>query len=259
MNYLNYIAKTNRNNQHPNGIDGTAVLLYHFPKEMKSVLEIGCGTGFTASLICKKYPESNYIGVDINKSMINVAKKQKKNQKLFNCHFITLKDFKYPFNDNQFDLVFCESVLALQNFEGLNLILEEIKRILKPNGIFIFNESYWKKSITDHERKNINKEIFKRFELVQASTFFDFETVSSILENKSLSIVKSISLNDKDEIDSSILQLKLKPNPKKIVRTIFSPFSLFSFLYFKYWNSVYKKNCYLIESYIVICENEKQV
>lgn len=43
--------------------------------------------------------------------------------------------------DNTFDIVYCESVLAILKKNDLELLMHEIHRVLKSGGSFIANES----------------------------------------------------------------------------------------------------------------------
>ena len=110
----------------------------------ESILEVGVGTG--ASLVALKsiWPDLNLVGVEVNEQMLETAKKR--------LQFCGLKDVtinkidpnvSYPFQDASFDLVIVESVLAIQSIEGLEKLLVEIHRILKPRGVLAINETIW--------------------------------------------------------------------------------------------------------------------
>lgn len=54
----------------------------------QTVLDIGCGVGLVSINIASKLPNSNIIGIDINKENINIAKKLLKEKNLENLDFI---------------------------------------------------------------------------------------------------------------------------------------------------------------------------
>lgn len=98
MNYLKYIAKTNRINQHPQGKLGTHLLLKKIPHHTKSIriLEIGCGTGHTAAILSNN-THFQYDGIDSMPEMINASKKRKQKLELSNCNFTLVVSNNFPF------------------------------------------------------------------------------------------------------------------------------------------------------------------
>ena len=59
-------------------------MLAHFAKITKGekVLDIGCGTGIIGHLMCLYHPDSQFIGIDIEPSVITLAKKSQKRNAL---------------------------------------------------------------------------------------------------------------------------------------------------------------------------------
>lgn len=167
MNYLKYIAKTNRINQHPQGKLGTPILANKIPNNSKSIriLEIGCGTGHTA-VILSNNNQFKHEGVDCMPDMINATQKRKKALNLSNCNFTLTTSNKFPFNNNYFDIIFCESVLAIQNNNDLIKIIRESKRLLKENGLFLFNETIWNENSSLKIRKEINNKSYHNNNLI---------------------------------------------------------------------------------------------
>lgn len=98
-----------------------------------NVLEIGCGDG--TFLYKLKYKWRKITGIDVVSERIKEARKKKFNVP---TSFI-LKDFgrkPMPFPDNTFDLVV--SISTLQYIYDLDLLFDEIKRVLNRRGKFIF-------------------------------------------------------------------------------------------------------------------------
>lgn len=127
------------------------VINKYFDKD-KSILDVGCGAGRTTfNLYEMGY--KNIIGLDLTPEMISAAKTINK-ERYTNIEFIVGDATDLKFEDNSFDQ-------ALFSFNGLMQIperknrikaLQEIKRVLTENGIFIF---------TTHDREN--NENFKEF------------------------------------------------------------------------------------------------
>lgn len=97
---------------------------------MKKVLDFGCGAGSFINYLAKKDRDSLFFGVDIDKSIINRAKKNKlyDNEKFF------LSDGdRLPFDDDFFDEVYCYEVL--EHVKELDKVLKDIKRVIKKGGV----------------------------------------------------------------------------------------------------------------------------
>ena len=108
----------------------------------KDIIDLGCGPGHIAKIICEKYEVNSYTGIDYSESFINFAKTTI-NSTLVKCQFIQ-KDIR---NLNQingnYDTVLCLNVLPIFNLEeDINLIFNTIKKSLKPFGRLILMTTY---------------------------------------------------------------------------------------------------------------------
>ncbi len=91
------------------------------------VLDAGCGNGILSDVSAK------YCGVDYSVSMLQVAKT--KSEKAF---FVRADlNAKLPFDDSSFSLCVCNNVLAY--LKNPNLMLVEVFRVLKADGIFVLS------------------------------------------------------------------------------------------------------------------------
>lgn len=92
-----------------------------------TVLEIGCGTGYGIPILAPK--ATDYHAVDKFATKID-------NQSLPNVHFKQTEVPLLPgFADNTFDCVV--SFQVIEHIEDDHLFIKEIKRVLKPGGVFI--------------------------------------------------------------------------------------------------------------------------
>lgn len=103
----------------------------------KIILDAGCGTGKYLRLL-----ESNgvkYIGVDLSSKQLEKAKsKATKNNSLFICSNLS----NLVLEDNSVDLIISSWVLGtITNLDERNKCLNELKRVLKPNGSIILIEN----------------------------------------------------------------------------------------------------------------------
>ncbi len=99
----------------------------------KKILDLGCGFGDHA----KSYSDnkaSSIIGLDNASKIIEIAKKRN----ILNSKFI-LHDLnsKISLESESFDIVV--SSLTIHYVKNFELLISEVRRLLKPNGIFIFS------------------------------------------------------------------------------------------------------------------------
>jgi len=96
----------------------------------KKVLCLGCGTGEECSHLNNIVGE--VVGVDISESLINYAR-----QSYPELEFHVMDMENLEFEDESFDYVY--SSLVMHYVDSWTKTLSEIKRILKPNGTFLFS------------------------------------------------------------------------------------------------------------------------
>lgn len=92
----------------------------------KTILDVGCGEGFTLNRLRKRNIGKDLIGIDTLKTAIDLGKKQ--------YPHLNLKEgsaYKIPFKDNAFDLVMCLEVL--EHLENPTLALKELVRVSRKN------------------------------------------------------------------------------------------------------------------------------
>ncbi|MBK5273609.1 MAG: methyltransferase domain-containing protein [Desulfuromonadales bacterium] len=100
----------------------------------QSVLDIGCGAGRTTSHI--KLLTENVIGIDLSEALIGAAR-----EKFPSMDFRVMDAVRMDFPDNLFDvLVFSYNGLCYVHPEEKRMAaIDEIKRVLKPGGVYIFS------------------------------------------------------------------------------------------------------------------------
>jgi len=93
------------------------------------VLEIGCGAGVDA----ERFVEAGaiYTGIDLTEKAVELTKKRCPNR-----HIVQMNAEYLDFPDNHFDLVYSWGVI--HHAMNPQTIINEIHRVLKPNGFFFF-------------------------------------------------------------------------------------------------------------------------
>ncbi len=105
----------------------------------KTILDIATGTGDLAMMMTKLNPEK-IVGLDISAGMLEVGKQKIKKAGFDNKIDMVVGDSEnIPFEDNTFDAITVS--FGVRNFENLDKGLQEILRVLKPNGKFVILET----------------------------------------------------------------------------------------------------------------------
>jgi 2-polyprenyl-3-methyl-5-hydroxy-6-metoxy-1,4-benzoquinol methylase len=108
----------------------------------KSVLDYGCGTGTFSRFLQSK--GAFVTGVDVSENMIEVAKRISPDTIAYYPISSGGLDF---LADNKFDFVVSNFVLCtVPSHREISLILDQIYRVLKKDGLFVFMNSNWDKS-----------------------------------------------------------------------------------------------------------------
>ena len=103
-------------------------------KENDWLLDLGCGEGRHSIACCFHHPNANVIGLDLSFSSLKTAKEKHtdffENEQI--SRYVNSSGFDLPFSGSSFDHVICSEVL--EHIESYELFLNEIRRVLKPNG-----------------------------------------------------------------------------------------------------------------------------
>lgn len=108
------------------------------------VLDVGCGVGVTPCYVAKRYG-CRVVGVDIRDRMIDRSNERAKREGVEDRVEFRVADAQdLPFEDDLFDAVICESVLAM--VPDKPKAMQEYVRVTKPGGFVGLNESTWIKT-----------------------------------------------------------------------------------------------------------------
>ena len=102
--------------------------------KVPKILELGCGDGSLWNSNLQKLPESLDVTLsDISEGMIRDVRRSLGTDSRFS--FETIDCHHIPHQDNSFDMVIANHLLFY--CEDIHMACQEIRRILKPNGIFL--------------------------------------------------------------------------------------------------------------------------
>ncbi len=108
----------------------------------KVVLELGSGRGANSYYLAKKFPKSTFIGIDLSEAQLEFAKDYAAlvdNLKFLKGDYHNLSAIK----DNSIDL--CFTIEAFCYATEPRIVLKEIHRVLKNNGLFYIADGYLRK------------------------------------------------------------------------------------------------------------------
>jgi SAM-dependent methyltransferase len=129
-------------------------------KPSDKVLDVGCGSGRMARRLTEYLTTGSYDGIDITKDSIDWANKTYSGFPNFRFHFsdifnkyynpkgtVSAEEYRFPFDDAQFDFVFLTSVFTHMLERDVQNYLSEIRRVLRSGGCafitcFLLNEFY---------------------------------------------------------------------------------------------------------------------
>ena len=102
-------------------------------KNVKSVIDIGCGTGLIANLFANRYKHIKFVGIDFSNS-IYYAKDFSKKHNINNVSYAQ-QDLLDVDTDVQYDLVVCQGVL--HHIPEYKLAINKINKLVHANGTIV--------------------------------------------------------------------------------------------------------------------------
>ena len=99
----------------------------------KTVLDLGCGTGFLSRYLARQGAK-RVVGVDISKKMLATARESTKDERII---FLESAIEHFDFTSEQFDLTV--SSLAFHYLADLDFIFKNINACLKEDGLLVFS------------------------------------------------------------------------------------------------------------------------
>ena len=111
----------------------------------QSILDSGCGTGNYLQALKKKV--GHLYGLELNKGMLAQAREKCQNETNIQLRQGNLLD-PLPYHNDTFDGMMCNQVIhhlvaasSPENLEPLHKLIKEAQRVLRPQGVLVFNTS----------------------------------------------------------------------------------------------------------------------
>jgi SAM-dependent methyltransferase len=202
---LNYFTRTHAQYVHARGEIGTRVLIQLLncqPNE--KVLEIGFGTGTTLAHIYSIHRKTELYGLGQSPLMYKKAKARLNFSLIGGSIKLGLMEpkNKISFPANSFDKIFLESVLGIQEGDDFVNLLNEIRRVLKPDGVLVMNETIWLNTTNMDEILNVNDFCKRSFGVIQCNSEYPY--VQSWIDLLTRLNFKYDSIIKLDEVKNSV-------------------------------------------------------
>ena len=131
--------------------------------KIKSILDLGCGTGRHIIYFTKK--KFDVYGIDVARKGIDITRAWLKKEKIRARLKIGSIYKRLPYRDNFFDAVISTQVIHHAKIENIRKVIKEIERILKPGGLIFVTVS--KKG----SKKEIPKDKIWKIKFIAPRTF----------------------------------------------------------------------------------------
>ncbi|KAL2861821.1 putative UbiE/COQ5 family methyltransferase [Aspergillus pseudodeflectus] len=134
---------------------GNPVAFAHV-REGETVLDLGSGSGIDVLLAARKVgPTGQAIGVDMTRSMIDLAEKNIKAAGVPNARIIEANITSIPLSDSSVDCIISNCVINLVPSSDKAGVFKEIARLLKPGGRVAISDILAKKPLPDTITKDM--------------------------------------------------------------------------------------------------------
>ena len=111
----------------------SALKKYNLPTKDKQLIDVGCGTGFTTTVLAKSLPHCQVLGVDISPGSLEVAEQYRRRFQLDNLTFQEMDVTKQELPQERY--VFALSSGSLHHMSEPEKALNNIVRALERGGL----------------------------------------------------------------------------------------------------------------------------
>ncbi|MCU0233054.1 MAG: class I SAM-dependent methyltransferase [Thermoanaerobaculales bacterium] len=111
---------------------------------IETALDLACGTGNLAAEILRLEPTAAVVGLDLSRESLAIARTRVGGRNAGESSRLLLVEGsadRLPLAAESFDVVVMGN--AIHNLPDLDLLLDEVARVLRPGGIFAFNTSFY--------------------------------------------------------------------------------------------------------------------
>ena len=153
--------------------------------ENDTFLDYGCGYGRTSNPVVKYLNKNKYVGIDLSKERIRIAKEYIRDCGLEYKEAEFYVSYKKKLNtilkDRKFKIIFIYTVMVHNPISEVKKILEEAKEYLDKDGIIFFD--YWRPNPNDKIQSVKDFVIRKeQIEKILTNLNFDYSDIESFIK-----------------------------------------------------------------------------
>lgn len=144
------------------------------------IVDIGCGTGGTYKYLEKRFPDMDYVGIDIALSALKFTN---------SCgvdKLVSASADRLPIRGGLIDVILCMDVLCYRSLDP-RVCFEEFYRVLRPGGLLLMNLPAFPSLRGRHDKAVGIHRRFKKLETRIMAEEIGFENVTSSYWNMVLS------------------------------------------------------------------------
>jgi len=169
--------------KHMGGLDATRELIEACRIDKDSyVLDVGSGVGITACIMAEEYG-CKVLGIDLSEMMVKRSRERAQRKKLGDrVEFKTGDAQDLPFDNESFDAVICESVVAFP--KDKQKVINEYARVTRSGGSVGMNEVTWIKTPPQELASYLHRALGQ-------AEFFDTEGWKQLLKNAGLKHIEA--------------------------------------------------------------------
>jgi SAM-dependent methyltransferase len=188
-------------------------LTKHFP-QLRSFLEIGCGTGYVLKGVSQAFPEARMVGTEIFTAGLGYAV-----QRVPSATFMQMDARRIPYAD-EFDVVGAFDVL--EHIEEDVEVIENLRRAVRPGGGIVITvpQHMWLWSQADdyacHARRYESSDLRRKLESAGLTTLYSTSFVSLLLPAMILSRKRATGNNQYDPTG----ELRINPMLNSLLGTM---------------------------------------
>ncbi len=165
------------------------------------ILELAAGRGANSLYLAKKNPNKSFIALDFSEGQLKYANKNATRAKNLN---VLKEDYHNLINIEDSSIDLCFIIEALCYTKKKNVVLREVSRILKKDGLFIVIDGY-----LNVEEENLDNEILLANRLVEIGMAIPkFETYTSLLDSAKEEFKLEYEKDISKEVLPSMLRLE---------------------------------------------------
>jgi ubiquinone/menaquinone biosynthesis C-methylase UbiE len=171
-------------------------ILTYIPKNVKKILDLGCGTGFMSCLLAKEGFDITAVDVSSERLSLFHQKAKELNINVKNLNF-------FEFNEMDYDLVICQEVI--EHLPDYSKLIDKIYFFLKTGGYAIITTPYKENLEAKTKKCDVCGQYYhtsghlhsfdeNKLQNVFPEGAFEIVTISKIVNNRAIRLFKFYNL-----------------------------------------------------------------